>query len=280
MSRGRRKLAGPPADEHMDERWAVPYGDMLTVLMCLFIVLFAMSSVDQGKFEKLKESLATGFGTETSETVDAAEGVVVPPELVNSEAAGFTDMDLAMQEVAELRALEDAVAKELASKGLSETVRFVTDERGLTVRMMSTEAFFNPNVATLTDEAAQVLSSVAPVLSGSGRDIGVEGHTQAIPYTYPYMTGWELSSARSVNVVRYLVENGAVKPEKITPSGFGESRPLTPGNTEEEKRLNRRTDIVIASDEADRVKALIPEAAAKVDAGEHGAAPEAKGGGH
>lgn len=271
MSRSRRKPAGPPADEHMDERWAVPYGDMLTVLMCLFIVLFAMSDVNVQKFEKLKASLATGFGVESSETVDTAEGVIVPPEQVGKDGA-LTDLELAQQEVDKLQELEDAVANELAAKGLSDTVRFVTDERGLTVRMMSSETFFNPNVATLTDEAVNVLSSVAPVLSGSDRQIGVEGHTQAIPYTYPYLTGWELSTARSVNVVRYLVENGAVKPEKITPSGFGESRPLTPGTTEDEKKLNRRTDIVIASDQPDRVKALIPEAAAKDKAEEAAAA--------
>lgn len=234
---------------------------MITVLMCMFIVLFAMSSVDQDKFEKLKASLATGFGTESSQTVDTASGVIVPAELVDKEGAGFTDQELAQQEVDKLTALQDAVAAELAAKGLSDTVRFVTDERGLTVRMMSSETFFNPNVASLTPEAINVLSSVAPALSGSGRQIGVEGHTQAIPYTYPYLTGWELSAARSVNVVRYLVENGAVKPEKITPSGFGESRPLTPGNSEEERKINRRTDIVIASDQPDRVKALIPEAA-------------------
>lgn len=259
MSRARRKPAGPPHEEHPDERWLVSYSDMITVLMCMFLVLFAMSDVNAQKFEKLKASLATGFGVESSETVDTAEGVIVPPEQVGQEGA-LSDMELAEKEVDKLHALEDSVAKELAAKGLSDTVRFVTDERGLTVRMMSSETFFNPNVATLTDEAAKVLSSVAPVLSGSGRDIGVEGHTQAIPYTYPYLTGWELSSARSVNVVRYLVENGAVKPEKITPMGFGESRPLTPGNTEEEKKLNRRTDIVIASDQPDKVKALIPEA--------------------
>ncbi len=79
---------------HVDERWMASYMDMVTVLMCLFIVLYAMSTVDANKFEKLRNSLATGFGAVASETVDTASGTVVPPEFVDKNLEAFAAVRL------------------------------------------------------------------------------------------------------------------------------------------------------------------------------------------
>ena len=86
---GRRRPRKKPEAHHVDERWMASYMDMVTVLMCLFIVLYAMSTVDANKFEKLRNSLATGFGTVASETVDTASGTVVPPEFVDKDLEAF-----------------------------------------------------------------------------------------------------------------------------------------------------------------------------------------------
>lgn len=104
--RSRRKRGAQPEEHHVDERWMASYMDMVTVLMCMFIVLFAMSSVDQIKFEKLRNSLATGFGTEISQKVDTASGVVVPGELATANGEGFSPLDLATEEVNKLTALQ------------------------------------------------------------------------------------------------------------------------------------------------------------------------------
>ena len=123
--RGGRKGRKPAEAGHdgPDERWMASYMDMVTVLMCLFIVLFAMSTVDQDKFAALKNSLATGFGVEQSNTVDTAEGIVVPPELVGTEGLlASTQIDgqtkeallaLAQNEQAELLKLKDRIQKRL-----------------------------------------------------------------------------------------------------------------------------------------------------------------------
>ena len=92
---GRRRPRKKPEEHHVDERWMASYMDMVTVLMCLFIVLYAMSTVDANKFEKLRNSLATGFGAVASETVDTAEGTVVPPELVDENLEAFAAMQSA-----------------------------------------------------------------------------------------------------------------------------------------------------------------------------------------
>ena len=101
MSPARRARGrGHEDDSHdePDERWAVSYADMVTVLMCLFIVLFAVSNVDKTKFEMLANSLATGFGQESTEGgADSAEGLIVPPELQDDDGV----VDLAARAAAE-----------------------------------------------------------------------------------------------------------------------------------------------------------------------------------
>lgn len=261
MSRPRRK-AEPPEEFHVDERWAVSYADMVTVLMCLFIVLFAMSTVDQAKFEQLRNSLATGFGQVEVGSIDTAEGVVVPAELVNQDLEGLTDLELAAQEVDDLREIQRRIDEGLRENELQESVRFELDERGLTIRLVSSETFFLPDRAELTERTGQVLDSIGPVLASIDRGVSVEGHTAKLPETFLAPRDWELSTERSVNVLRHLVEKGGVPGPSIAAVGYGETRPLAPGVSEEELKLNRRVDIVVLSDESEAVRELIPEVAA------------------
>src|SRR5690606_36996359 len=129
MRSRRRKLVEDGEDDHPDERWMASYMDMVTVLMCMFIVLFAMSTVDQQKFEQLANSLATGFGATDIGAIDTAEGVVVPEEMVDAQDVGFTDLELAIQEVERLDALRDEIDARLRAKKLQNTVEYELDER-------------------------------------------------------------------------------------------------------------------------------------------------------
>ena len=260
MSRPRR---GKKVQEehHVDERWMASYMDMVTVLMCLFIVLFSMSTVDQEKYEKLKSSLATGFGETPSETVDTAEGLVVPEEKVGEESETISDMQAARAEVQDLTELQEELQARLDAVGLGDTVRFATDQAGLTMRMVNSEAFFGPDSANLEAQAIQVLDTTAPVIRASGRDVSVEGHTADQPGD-AQLRDWELSSERAVNVVRHLIGNGGASPDKIEGTGYAGYRPLSPGYTPEAMQANRRVDLVLHSDESEVVRSLIPEAAA------------------
>jgi chemotaxis protein MotB len=231
--------------------------DMVTVLMVLFIVLFAMSTVDQQKYEQLRNSLATGFGVEEAGMIDTAEGVVVPAEHVDEEGEGFTDVELARREVAELRELQERIHADLSAEGLADTVRFEITERGLTVRLVSSETFFDAESADLTGQARRILDVVGPALGGTAYSISVEGHADLRP-TAEFPTNWELSSARSTQVVRHLVDHGAVAPGRIAAVGFGSARPLADGESPEILATNRRVDVVVLSDETEAVRALIP----------------------
>ncbi|WP_298255042.1 flagellar motor protein MotB [uncultured Arthrobacter sp.] len=299
--RPHRKRGQEHAEEHPDERWMASYMDMVTVLMCMFIVLYAMSSVDQQKFEQLRASLATGFGTVETATVDTAEGTVVPADRVNDQGESFAggaaladadpetqkdepgaaeiaaptpsplpsaggdaaesagDRERAIAEVESLRALQQRIAGELRGDELDEAVRFVIDERGLTIRLVSSETFFLPDSAELTDQTLRVLKVVGPILATIPNEVGIEGHTARLPASVPRPLDWELSTDRAVNVVRHLIDSGKVPSPRLSAIGYGESRPLAPGTSEAELELNRRVDIVVHSDEPESVRALIPE---------------------
>ncbi|MHA7189982.1 flagellar motor protein MotB [Arthrobacter sp. MDT2-16] len=317
----RKRRGEDHGEEHPDERWMASYMDMVTVLMCMFIVLYAMSSVDQQKFEQLRASLATGFGTVETATVDTAEGTVVPAEYANADGESFTggaaladvdpeaqkdqagaadvsaptpsplpsdggaaevaapspspspsaggdaaepttDRERAAAEVESLRALQERIDAGLRERDLAASVRYVIDERGLTIRLVGSETFFLPDSAQLTEQTQRVLESVGPILATIPNEVGVEGHTARLPDSVPRPLDWELSTQRSVNVVRNLVDTGGVPAPRLAAIGYGESRPLAPGTTEAELELNRRVDIVVHSDEPESVRALIPGIAA------------------
>ncbi|WDF33772.1 flagellar motor protein MotB [Arthrobacter agilis] len=314
----RRKHGEEHGDDHPDERWMASYMDMVTVLMCMFIVLYAMSSVDQQKFEQLRASLATGFGAVETATVDTAEGTVVPAEFANADGESFTggaavadtalsaeedqpgaadaeapspepsaggaaetaaptpspspsaggdaaepttDRERALAEVENLRALQARIDAGLRERDLQETVRYVIDERGLTIRLVSSETFFLPDSAQLTDQTLRVLESVGPILASIPNEVDVEGNTARLPESVPRPLDWELSTARAVNVVRNLIDTGGVPAPRLSAVGYGESRPLAAGTSESELELNRRVDIVVHSGEPESVRALIPEIA-------------------
>ena len=256
-SRRRRKLADDE-ESHPDERWMASYMDMVTVLMCMFIVLFAMSTVDQKKFEELSNSLATGFGATDVGAIDTAEGVVVPEELVDAEDLGFTDLDQAIREVNRLKTLMEQIDAGLQAEGLAHTVEYQIDERGLTVRLVGSETFFDNNSIRLSEVATRVLGSIAGPLAATEYQTSVEGHADLRQAVYPFATNWELASGRSTQVLRHLVEVGGVPPTRIASVGYGAARPMAEGTSAEELAKNRRVDIVVLSDQPETVRSLIP----------------------
>jgi chemotaxis protein MotB len=265
VSPRRRRLLKKPAAFHVDERWAVSYMDMITVLFCLFVVLFAMSTVDQNKFEKLRNSLATGFGTTVTQKIDTASGTVVPPDQANKDAQGFTNLDLALKEVDRLTALEKQMEARLAERGIQQDVQFQIDQRGLTVKLVGSQTFFQPDSPDLTPRANQVLDAITPVIVPTTLEVSVEGHAANLITGYPSV--WELSAERATKVLRYMVERDALPGSRIGATGYGASRPANADQTEAEHEQNRRVDVVVLSDQPETVRALIPEALKSRDAG-------------
>ena len=301
-SRGRAKKSHDEA-EHPDERWMASYMDMITVLMCMFLVLFAMSTVDQEKYIQLKQSLATGFGEVDSQKIDTASGTVVtkdqvedgsgystdksqadhstassgtkdtnvdPASTVVPTTASKQDLAEAKRELDDLTKLERAIQRNLAKAGQTENVQFTVDARGLIVRLIGSETYFGTNSADLSDQARSIMDAIAPVLKTSEHDVSVEGHADQRNSTAPYATNWELSAARATGVLRDLVERGGMPGDHVQSVGFGSSRPLAKGGTDRDLALNRRVDIVVLSNADQDVSALMPALAKAQDGAQQG----------
>lgn len=265
MSTARRARGrGHEDDEHdePDERWAVSYADMVTVLMCLFIVLFAVSNVDKTKFELLANSLATGFGQESTEGgADTAEGIVVPEELQDDDGV----VDLTARAEAEFESLEelrDRMTASLTTQGLQDTVQFVIDDRGLQVGLVGAETFFADNSTELSAKADSVLDAIGDVLITVDNQVSVEGHADHRVSALPFPTNWELSGGRATQVARYLVEHEGVGGPRVKATAYSDTRPIAQGDSPQALASNRRVDIVVESTEAEQVRALIPAIAA------------------
>jgi len=270
MSRRGRGHKGGHEEAHADERWLVSYADMITVLMCLFLVLFAMSSVDADKYAQLRDSLATGFGVTPSTSVDSAVGVIVDPDVVDEDGIGFTaastEEDLEEEkgqklkkEVEKFDALIAQITANLAAQGMQDQVSYSIDERGLTVKLLGGQTYFAGDSAVLQSGALIAIDAIGGALTGVPNHVSVEGHIDPYGQGSPALNDWELAGARSTAVLRRFVETGIISPERISSTSFGGVHPEVDG----ESALNRRVDIVILTDLPGDIAALLPEAAAR-----------------
>ena len=295
--KGGKRRGGHEEEHENHERWAVSYGDMMTVLVALFIVLFAISQVDQQKFVQLRNSLATSFGQQAVFPVDGGTGLLTS-EGTESNPVGLdvgavaavqgdvasipnladTTTDNAKAAVAEAEAAEQAENEEaareeaarlqqiqaeiqgaLAAEGLSDRAQFQITERGLVVGLVADEVFFASASAVIEPTGRTVLDGIAPVLRDLPEDIAVEGHTNDLPIsTAVYPSNWELSAGRASSVVRYLVDVDGIAAIRLSAVGYGETRPRYAAGDARAIEGNRRVDLVIESDESAAVRELVP----------------------
>jgi chemotaxis protein MotB len=271
-------------EEHENhERWMVTYADMITLLMVLFIVLFAMSSVDQKKFNALKSGLAAGFGQSTS-VLDGSSSILDEPgtavaQPINpnrvAENPEITEIKVqavsaaqreknqkmyaeAAAEADRLLRIEKRLMAALRAKGLEGDVRSDIDGRGLTVSLVSKHVVFEANQATLTSRGQSIVDALAPVLKEITDRLQIEGHTnQAAGKPKFYASDWDLSSARAVTVLRHLNELREVPADRLAAVGFGHVKPLVDPSVPGSQKLNKRVDIVVMSSLAEENSELL-----------------------
>ncbi len=274
MSARRRRRAEDDEEVLNSERWTVSYMDMVTVMMCLFIVLFAISHLDQQKFSELSRSLAAGFGDSAAAAaiVDGSSGVLDGGEgledalLPTKADLGFPDegdaaLETAREEVAQLIELRDQIAVDLEAVGLRDDVHFSITERGLVVGLVTENTFFSPASADMPDTTLEVVDTIAATLTPLSNDLLLEGHANILPGTRPYETNWELSADRATKVLRRMVEHGDIAPTRVRAVGYGDAYPAAEGESATALAQNRRVDVVVLSDEPEQVRVLLPELA-------------------
>lgn len=224
--------------------YMLTYGDLVTLLMCFFVLLFAMSSTDAQKFEALMVSFqgSAGIlpgGTSMSESKMQFDGM---PEQ-NISSSNNIELD-------SMEKLKEEVQKELNKNNLGTDVDLEIEARGLIIRFPD-NVLFDSGSADIKKAALDSLTAIGNVLDKKeyqASNIRVEGHTDNVPInTSRYPSNWELSTARSTNVIKYLISNVSIDPNRLAASGYGEYHPIA-GNTDNiGKAKNRRVDIVVLS---------------------------------
>ncbi|SEL18473.1 chemotaxis protein MotB [Blastococcus sp. DSM 46786] len=283
---GRRRAKKHEEEEHENhERWLVSYADMMTLLLVLFVVLYAMSQVDQAKFAALAKGLSQTLGTpinvqpaSTPESsvldglpgaVDIASAIPSDPTVQQAEvdkAAAQAAADRAERLAAEakaaydeLAAARDAIEAALAAAGYAGAARYEIDERGLVVHIVADQVLFDAEQAVLRPEGRAILSAIAPTLGRLPNQLGVEGHANHLPVTVggPWPSNWELSATRATTVVRYLAAEGVPQP-RLSATGYSSTRPLVPESDPTALTVNRRVDVVVLSTASAEANAFLP----------------------
>jgi chemotaxis protein MotB len=283
---GRRRAKKHEEEEHENhERWMVSYADMMTLLLVLFIVLYAMSQVDKAKFSALASGLSATFGspitalpgtTPEGSVLDDLPGAVdlasaIPPNPTVQEAqvdaaAAAAAAERAKRVAAEAAAAYDDMAEArakidaaLTAAGYAGAARYEIDERGLVVHIVADAVLFDAEEAVLRPEGRAILNAVAPTLTGLPNVLRVEGHANHLPVTSggPWPSNWELSGYRASTVLRHLAGGGVPEP-RMSATGYSSTRPLVPESDPTALSVNRRVDIVVLSTASAEANALLP----------------------
>ena len=218
------------------DRWLLSYADFLTLLLALFVVLYASALVDVEKNRGLFEGLQSAFATGTPASEENDPGRV-------PDAAG---------DLAPLRQLESNLAKridrERARIQADPGVSLHPTERGLVISLAAAE-YFSPGSAEIRASRRPVLAAMAPLLAAESAPLLFEGHTDDLPAnSQAYPSNWELSSARAAAIARYFIDKHGIDPHRVATTGYAAYRPLSDGESPSERARNRRVEIVVLSE--------------------------------
>jgi chemotaxis protein MotB len=237
-------------EEHANhEAWAIPYGDLVTLLLALFVVLYSMSSVNEGKYRVLSDSLNEAFGgaPRSATPIQIGDNTPRSPAPAVKER---TPRPVAPVKVAlpggerDIRRMADEVQRAMAD--LIDRQQVTVRANGLTLEIeIRADILFPSGVAEVSLAARPVLARVSSILKGFPNEVRVEGHTDNLPIaTRAFPSNWQLSSARAASVVALFMAEG-LAPQRMSVAGFGEYQPKAGNDTADGRNQNRRVLIVV-----------------------------------
>lgn len=256
----RRKLNFDYPDE--PTRWLISYADFITLLMALFIVLYALSQIDIAKMRDFTNSIKSSFSNfevvaQTKKknfsalfSTTKTRIMALPTEITSKEQVEKLKEKLKEAEMnVSVDMLQMDKLKDVLSKNLEDVknIDLINTERGLTISMPDT-VLFDAGSSEIKQQALATLTKIAQSLKDTNNQIRIEGHTDNQPInTEKFPSNWELSTARATSVVRFFINNLKFSPDKLSAAGYGEFKPKSTNTTTEGRQANRRVDIVIMS---------------------------------
>lgn len=243
-------------EEHENhERWLVSYADFITLLFAFFVVMYAISSVNEGKYRILSDAINSAFRNVPGTTAGAMQVVTTTqssPLTAPQIRPNNPKVEEAKRQNKErMRNMAQQLMATLGPLVKSGQVRVTENALGITLEI-NASVLFSPGEARLDERAVVVLANVARVLASADFPITVEGHTDNMPIRNElFPSNWELSVVRASSVVRLFIENG-VDSRLLTATGYAEQRPVADNATVEGRQRNRRVAITIESQVPDK----------------------------
>jgi chemotaxis protein MotB len=217
--------------------WMTTFSDLMSLLLCFFVLIVSMSSVDPQEFAKASGALRGSLGilSEDPSTM----------ELVHVILPKVSDVDLGEVSTA-LTELQDFVEQQKEQ----ESIKVVITSQGIAIRIL-TPLLFDRGMAELNPRGMPYIAKVLDLSRGWGNTIRVAGHTDDLPVNNTlYDTNWDLSFARAMSIIDFGINYSGLPPEKFSGVGYGEYRPAFPNDSEENRKKNRRVEIFIEYDVA------------------------------
>jgi chemotaxis protein MotB len=235
--------SGKNNDDDDSDAWLLTYGDLMTQLLCFFVLLMSFSVVSSMKFREVIVSLQEAL---------RGQGVLVSRQAVIDDIPRSRDvvegLETSRAEDRKLLELRSAFDKHIKEHNMSDHVGTEIRKEGLAIILKQREppVFFDTADARIREEAYPILNQIAQMIAGLSNDIRVEGHTDSRPIGTPqFPSNWELSTMRATNVLRYLHAMTGTAPERLSAAGYGPYRPIASNDTELGMSKNRRVEIVI-----------------------------------
>ena len=275
-------------EEHTNhEAWAIPYADMITLLLAFFVVMYSISAVNEGKYRVLSDALSQAFGgppksmkpvqlgshRQSGADSDQKLNIFQQNSVEQSLAGDMRDLrspvvlpgrnkiQLSQQQISSsgntgynearsrdaLQHMADAVEKAMGP--LIDRNMIVVRKSELKLEIeIRTDILFASGSAAVEDKAELILARLAAILKPFPNALRIEGHTDDVPiHTYTFASNWELSAARAASVVRLFMEQG-VEPQRMSVEGLGEYHPAAANDTAEGRNRNRRVVLVVLAD--------------------------------
>ena len=238
-----RKAKKKKHDEHVDESWLLPYSDLMTLLLALFIVLFASSSIDQEKLTKMSNVF--------NDILDGGSGIMDHSSVVeipDSAHDGVSTKEAAyLQDQRELKEIQEQLDNFIAVNELESTFSTKMTDEGLLITIRDS-ILFDPGRAEVKQNYISIAAELSKILQlDPNRYIVVTGHTDNIPQnTSEFSSNWELSVMRAVNLMKLIIDNNPeLDPKYFSAKGYGEFSPIASNDTAQGRAKNRRVEVLI-----------------------------------
>lgn len=228
-------------------RWVISYADFVTMLLALFMVMFATSSMGDVKVKDINKSIQKVFASKTiNETKEIDNSSDNQPEQEAQsplENTGKTILE-GGDGILDSSKIIEQIEKDI---DINTSIKVMKSDRGIVIRLNDT-MLFDPGSAIIKKEASETLDKIASTLSKFQNPVLIEGHTDSMPIQNErFPSNWELSTARATNIIKYLVQKQNFPPDRLSAVGYGEYMPVEKNTTPQGRAKNRRVDIIVLS---------------------------------